>query len=571
MNTQTKYVSWWHWHSLALVAAILVPAWLLSLWPTLQQARWWYPEAGFREIWTLYWVGLYAVSIWRRNRHGALGWGLQGLWILTLILAFSAWFNLLQYIHAFFTTGDLHFNHFRGAQRAYQGVAVYDMRGLYQSVNASPFVIGLLRPWGWMKTREFLPGWLLCHAALLLLYFLYCWRWIHWLWQGLPTHSPDATSSSAQTVALSPDPVSQHEAKNTLHPVVSSTALPTQTTSPGLPEFGIIVITTLFFNSFQRSWRLGQLDLWILLLVAAGSFHLCWYLLRRDHPVVHGVVGMVLLVSATGSKLVPGLLFGPLVLWIFFHRVRFQASPRSVLCPVLVGGGLGVALVLGVSWWGVGTQEMSRFARNLQRMSQGSTAGVNHALVGRFAKYRDPKLRQRHHPLPPQDRRWLWPLRIAVGLMWLWLAWIATPVLLPFLLWLGLASLPLLSPMCWDIYFIWCANFPWLMLWAWIGGPFHHLWSHTPVASGTPWVSAATKRWLAVCGLGSAFYLMGLAGNSVIRDIHTMKLVDLNLPLWFDEARMLGYLLLMGLLVWVLWASAPTCRDLSSVSQVAKV
>ncbi len=524
-------VRWWH---VGLIALLLFLGAVLGQIPALKQSRWWYSEAGYKEVWTLWWVGLYAAGAWWSRRRGSLGLAWQILWGLTLIVAFSGFWNLIEYVKTSHTVGDLVYNHFLGAQRAYKGVAVYDVRGLSQSVNASPFVLALLRPFGGMSAKAFLPWWLGAQILFLLAFWTYGWIWLQWLWRG----KEDRT-----------------------------------TNSPGLPEFGILVITTLFFNSFQRSWRLGQLDVMILFLIAAGCFHACWVSLRQDSRSYHGWLGGFLLAMAIGVKIVPVLALGPAVLWFVSQKWRVlrdkTAKSQTPLAlqrwrPIFLGGVLGLLVVISSSLLGVGWKESGRFFANLPKISKGSTAGVNYALVGRFAKYRDPKLRLRHFPLPPQDRRYLWPLRLLVVVGWVWLAWVVGQSQLPLLMMLGLLSLPLVSPMCWDIYYIWCANFAWFLVFVVLMGRRDSLWDPA-LDPPKPKAPARTKQWLALTLLGSSFYSMGLAGNSVIRSIHTMKLVDLKLPLWFDEARLAGYFLFVVLLVWVILAahraetrSAPT-------------
>lgn len=514
--------------------------------PALRQSHWWYPEAGFREFWTLWWLGLFGVSLLWRRRTGQLGKVLTGLWLLTLLMALSGFANLVQYVATKFTVGDLLYNHFLGAQRAFKGAAIYDVRGLHQSVNASPFVIALLKPFGFMKTRAFLPYWLGMNVLMLFAFFFYAWLWMRWLWTGRL-----APADASVTSLLGDEPVGDNSESKPSNPSWFPSA-------PGLPELGILVVTTLYFNSFQRSWRLGQLDTGILLLLAVALFHLCWYLRHEQARSIHLWVGGIVLAFAVGVKLVPVLALGPLFFWWLRHRKQ----PGLTLKIVRLSGafGLGLVLVVLASLWGVGTQGARKFVQNMPKMAKGSTAGVNYAVVGRFAKYRNSKLRLRHHPLPAQDRKLLWPMRIAVLLLWAVLAFVASQSMLPLLLASGVVALPTISPMCWDIYYIWCANFPLLLVFAWMGGfrPKPHLHTDKP-----PAVSASTQTFLDISLWVGAFYLMGLAGNSVIRDIHSLKLVDLKLPLWFDEARMAGYALLLVLIVWVLVRS----RNQANVSR----
>jgi hypothetical protein len=64
--------------------------------------------------------------------------------------------------------------------------------------------------------------------------------------------------------------------------------------------------------------------------------------------------------------------------------------------------------------------------------------------------------------------------------------------------------------------------------------------------------TAVLKMVLQGCLLIGSFYLLGLAGNIVMRDLHTLKLIDLELPMWFDEARIAGLFLLLCMIGWLL-------------------
>jgi hypothetical protein len=531
IDSRSPAQQWW-WQ-LSLFGMLLGAGWGLSQWPPLRESRWWYPDAGYKELWTSWWVGLYALSTWwshrtRTTERSRVRWLWHILWCASLIVAFSGFWAIVAFVNSHYTTGDLFTNHFLGAQRAYSGLAIYDLKGLYQSVNASPFVITILKPFGGMSNKDFLPWWLAFNVVLWMGFVIYAWLWLRWLWRSY-------------------------------------------TKSLGLPEFGVLVCTSVYFNSFQRSWRLGQLDIWVLILITAGSYHLCKYLLDKQTGSLHACLGGILLALAVGVKFAPALLALPLLLWWIKSYIWPDNSADGQLLRrrwkiPLISGIIGCILVILVSWAGLGLDETSRFAQNINIMQEGSTAGVNFALVGRLAKYRDKSLRLKHHPLPAQDRAWLWPLRILVLSLLLWLVWRLPLSQLPLYLAFGLACLPLVSPMCWDIYFIWCAYFPWLLCFGIIASGNHQLWPYPAkypsddkiVQSNNSQIKL--RKWLTFMMLGASFYLMGLAGNSVVRDIHTLNLIELELPLWFDEARLLGLLLLFILMTWLMQSAKSHAR-----------
>lgn len=502
---------------IALAGVMLLLGWGLGQWTWLKGLHWWYPSTSGHELWWLWWIGLYLVGAWALRSRPQLRPVVLVLWFATTVFALSGLWNIIDYINVKFTVGDLHLNHFRGAQRAFRGDPIYDVSGLFQSVNASPFIIALLRPFGGVTTRAFLPYWLAGNVAFLCVFFLYAWLWTRWIWAQAGRR-------------------------------------------PGLPEFGLLVASTVTFNSFQRSLRLGQLDIIVVMLVAAGTYHV----LRAAHTdkprtqALHGILGGLFTMLALGVKVVPGLLLATLGFWLLL-ALASQRDALSWRRLGAIGGGvvLGGLLIVNLSLAWIGPKEVGRFFENIPKMNRGSSAGVNFALVGRFAKYKNAKLRLRHAPLPKSHVWWIGPLRV-LFLLWLGLlAWRLPVAWVPFLMLFGLACLPMLSPMCWDIYFIWCALFPWwlMLMWTardWAPDPD----TSTPQETSAPLspkekAAASVKRLrmllFGALGFGS-FYLMGLAGNSVIRDLRTLRLIDLKLPLWFDEARVLGWVLL---LVWL--------------------
>jgi hypothetical protein len=540
-QVERKGISFLH---MAVVVALLIVSWGMSRWGALSALELWYPASSGYELWWMWWLALYVTGQWVGRRRPVLRRICWWLWWPTLLVALAGCWQVIGYVLAKFTVGDLHYNHFLGAQRAYQGIRIYDQVGLQQSVNASPFVIALLRPFGSLTTRQFLPYWLAGNVICLLVYWLYAWRWVQQIWR--------------------------------------SRAM------PGLPEFGLLVCTTVYFNSFQRSVRLGQLDLFVMALVASGSYYVMRAFWTKDVPeraqeaVRAAFIGGVLVALAVGVKLVPVLLLGPLGLWFCLQLWRQRGRDASKdpdgseqraddagvassdvswgtlrrravwMMGGLVLGGL-IVFNLSMAW--VGPTGVKRFLGNIPKMSKGSTAGVNFAVVARLAKYHDTRLRLKNVPLSSKYTRWVWPLRLGVLVLWLLLAWRMSAPMVPLFSLFGLACLPLSSPMCWDIYFLWCANFHWWLLLAFVVARWPVL--ETPTNEWTKAQKAAhqtavLKMVLQGCLLIGSFYLLGLAGNSVMRDLHTLKLIDLELPMWFDEARIAGLFLLLCMIGWLL-------------------
>jgi hypothetical protein len=422
------------------------------------------------------------------------------------------------------TTGDLFYGPWLGARRSVQGIPVYDLAGLEESVNASPFTIALLRPWANTAVERFLPGWLSASVLALIVFVVYAWLWLRLLFRDRQAR-------------------------------------------PGLAHLGLIVAATVSFTSLQRSLRLGQLDSFVLCLLAAGTYHASRCMRGPEKIGLHGFVGGLLLVVATGVKILPGvaLLGLSLAAW----PLRRHLTKRS-LGALFFGGLVGALLVAGTALGGLGVAEIERFFSGLPLMLRGSAAGANYAVVARFAKYIDPSLRLSHAPLSASTLLWLWPLR-ALGLLALAVAARRLkPTRLHLLFALSLALLPLFSSLVWDVYFVWCAFFPWLLL----------LVSHLRVepaglaGRGTSQEGMGTRpgshrelahghrdrplvRVLGTTLLAGAYFLMGVAGTGLVRNPVTNRVADTGLPLWFDEARLVGLFMVIGMLVWDLIRPEP--------------
>ena len=396
------------------------------------------------------------------------------------------------------TTGDLFLGPGLGARRAAAGLVVYDTAGLEESVNASPFVIALLRPWGTTAVERFLPAWLLASAAALAGFIAYAWSWLRLIFDGGPG----------------------------------------QPRRPGVAELGLVVAATCSFTSLQRSLRLGQLDAFVLVLLTAGAYHAARCLRQPGRSAWHGWLGGFLLALAAGVKILPGVVVLALALAGWGLARRHPETGKRALFPLAAGVGRGAAAVATVAWLGGGTAELGRFFTNLPLMLRGSAAGANYALVARFAKYADPSLRLAHAPLSASALFWLWPLR-ALALLALAVAARRLVVArLPLLFGLSLALLPLVSSLVWDVYFVWCALLPWILLAAW---ELAHGHRRPPLV-----------RVLRGMLLAASYFLLGVAGTGLVRNPVTNHVAEMGVPLWFDEARLVGLGLLIATLLWEL-------------------
>jgi hypothetical protein len=477
----------------------------LSFYPKLNDSLWWYPDSGYMEPWIV-WCGLLtAADAWLRSRFRKAKTPLKVAWVATIVFACAGYFNLVRYIMGHLTTGDLFMNHFFGAQRAAYGLPVYDLSGLQQSVNASPFVIAMLQPFGHLGNSIFLPYWLAMSGAAFLVYLFYGWSLLVLFMRRNGRR-------------------------------------------PGLVELGVLVLTTIFFDSFQRSSRLGQLDVWIMALVLAGIAHLCLSGLEGRFCRWHARMAGLFFALAVGVKIIPAYVAAPIFFWLLFNR---KTAAKTLKLDIFVGGLAGVAIVAAVALLGIGFHETGRFFQNAMEMSLGSGAGVNYALVGRFEKYFHPELRFEHVSLSQSTLIWLWPLRLAslasIALLARRTSFEKLPVLIAF----SLASIPLVSQLCWDIYYNWAANTPWFIAFSAFtasGG------------QGDQSRDSALKRYLFGAYLFAVFWFLGLAGTGVYRDVVTKQVTVLDVPMWFDEAKLLGLFLLLAALLFLLENKLPAAR-----------
>jgi len=357
----------------------------------------------------------------------------------------------------------------------------------------------LFGPWANVAFERFLIGWLSASALALAVFIVYAWLWLRLIFRDRQSR-------------------------------------------PGLIHFGLVVAATISFTSLQRSLRLGQLDSFVLCLLAAGTYHATRCLRQEHRHVVHGVVGGLLLALATGVKILPGVTVLGLMLAAWQLRQRALVANRS-LVALLAGGLLGAILVAGTALLGLGTVEIGRFFAGLPLMLRGSAAGVNYAVIARFAKYADPSLRLTHAPLSASTLLCLWPLRALALLALLAATRRIIVARLHLLFALSLALLPLVSSLVWDTYFVWCAYFPWLLLLV------------SQLASRQQ--DRPLVRILQTTLLAGSYFLMGVAGTGLVRNPVTNRVADTGLPMWFDEARLVGLFMVIGMLLWELMRPEP--------------
>ncbi|MFO0627915.1 MAG: hypothetical protein U0325_20225 [Polyangiales bacterium] len=499
----------------AALAAIGLGVALAAI-PAFRAARVWYPDHGFAAPWVALCGALYAAAQIRR-RAGASA-PLTALWVALLAPGVAGFVDLLGYTLARRCTGDLFLGVFLGAQRVRAGVAVYDLAGLQQSVNATPFAIALLTPFGHLSGAALLPGWLALQAVWLAVGIAALW--------SLADRAMRARGGRA-----------------------------------GVPELGLIFAVTVGFNALQRSVRLGQFDLLLFALLAAGIALLAVGVAGRARAAA---LGGALGGGTAALKILPVLALGPpavaaLGWWRRRRDPRATRAVASALLALALTAGAATALGVGV----VSPREAGRFVQNLATIQRGSSLGVNHAVVARAAKYREPWRLLRHAPLEARDLRWLNPLRGITLALWILVARRASPRAVAHLAALGVASAPLFSAACWAIYFVWVALLPWCIALPTPAGA-------RPLAALRA-VSPALQRALRATLMAGSFALLGLAGSSVTRALDARAVAALDVPPWFDEAKLLGLALLIAHLAWRVAETSDegASGDLSAASSAA--
>jgi hypothetical protein len=487
---------------LGLTAAAL----LLSRWPALAGTSWWYPETDAYQLWVASLVGLTVAShrLWDRGPTARRVLG--GLWLLVAVMVLAGLVLLIDHIVRNRTPGDLLQNLLLGSRRMAAGAPVYDLRGLVQSVNASPLALLLVRPLAALTDPQAIVS---CTALSLLglgLYLAAGWTLVRRI-KGRLT----------------------------------------------LFDAGVVLAAATTFGALQRSWRLGQLDTLLLAL-------LTWGLALMPPPGgrARGWISASAVALAAGLKVLPGLAAAPLLLqslpgW----RRRRQPSMEARGWSLRFVGAALVAALATLALAGPGT--VVDFFRNVPGISESSTSGNNYALVARLATFNDRDTRLKHRPLPP-PYPWLGRGIGATALvLMLWLSLRLRRARSTLLCAMWLCSVPLVSPVCWDIYMIWCGLLPWLVLWA-------HLSGSPALRGGRPGA--------ALLGVATAasYYLLGAAGNTTYHDLQRGITIHLPLPYIMDELPVLGHLLLLTCLALLAWRSdrlrrAPGEPEPQSLSQ----
>lgn len=449
----------------AIIAAVLLTAGLLAAWPALQHTVWWYPETDAYFLWVGAFFVLVTLSFRAEpGRWLGLGWGLM------TALCLSGLVTLGRDLWRIPSGGDLLQGALLGARRRLQGKPIYDLRGFDQSVNAAPFFIAMVLPLA-----------------------------------GLPDPLAVAVFSALSALALA------------VFVIFAARRLMVESgLTPRLWHLGLALTALTTYAAFQRSWRLGQIDTMLVLLLALALTPRTgrWQLTASA------------LGTAMALKILPFLALLPVITRSVRHTDR--RLHRRLL-------GLSVTVAVGLTLVGVlvlGPKEVPRFVRNLPLLAQGTTSGNNYALANRIATFGDRRIRSRHHPMPPAARHLNQGLAVFVLATLLLLSSRLRGAQTSVLMALSLAALPLVSPNCWDVYLLWGGALP-----ALIG-----------------WLALLARRRRRVDGLdtlhaialGGGYLLAGTMGNTMHRDYHSGMKVQLDLPAWMDDLPTFGHLLLLA-------------------------
>lgn len=465
----------------------------------LLDSLWWYPETGAYQVWVMALTLLAILSQRFGARTGAWRVVLTGCWILALALVLVGLCELVDHAITHRTAGDLFQNYLEGARRVAAGDRVYDLKGLHQGVNASPVALAMFGPLARLSNAQALTIFLLVDLLALALY---------------------AGAAAALVRRI----------KGALT----------------LADLGVAVAGAMAFFSMQRSWRLGQLDT-VLLALLTLSLALCPARLSSA----------LSLALATALKVVPSVAAAPWLLGALRLRWPGAAPPAANRRWAVTYLG-SVALLVTVGAVVVGPDNAIDFLRNTDKITEGTTSGNNYAVAARLDSWGDAERRHRHSLLSAGGQLLSRALSVitalVLGLLSVRLGR-ASPSLLASL---WLTAVPLLSPVCWDIYLVWCSFLPWLVAWAHVTGrpeligvAESALQKQLSQEQLSPLRRVrALKRLVSVATVGS-YLLAGALGNTTHRDLLTGYTVHLGVPYWFNELPLLGHLITITLLVFL--------------------
>ena len=470
---------------LGAAVLVLLAAPIFAVATPLEDSLWWYPETDAYQLWVLLVAGLAVVTQqrWRGGKR-VERWLLRGLWLGAVAVAYAGLLELVSFTVDHMQCGDLLQNYLEGARRVARGAAVYDLAGLTQGVNASPVAIALFSPLTGLADQQAIAHYLVLNLAALALFVAGAGLLIRRIKGSLT-----------------------------------------------LPDAALAFVGAFTFNTLQRSWRLGQLDT---ILLAALTLGLALLPHRGRHR--GGAASAPLLALAAGLKMLPVLAAGPMILAGLRALLKRDGPHRGAPRWVVIFG-LTLCLLGGLAAARVGTAATLDFVRNIHHITRSTTSGNNYALVTRVATFNNRQVRLEHTTLSPAYSAAGGAVAVGTTLFLLLFTWRmrrAGPTLLASV---WLAATPLISPVCWDIYLLWCSFLPWLVLWAHLTG--------TEILAG---VSRAA-RMLLWTALPTSYLLAGTFGNTSFTDLKKGVTVHLDLPLWMDELPLAGHLMLAAALL----------------------
>jgi len=466
----------------ALLVLLVLP--LITMGTGLPDTMWWYPETDAYQLWVVVVTGLAVATHLRWSKAGRVERVLFSmLWIGAGTAVYSGLFELMEHTLKHKMTGDLLQNYLEGARRVAHGLPVYDLAGLTQGVNASPVAIALFYPLHDLADKDAITRYLQLNLAMLAIFGV-------------------AAAALVQRI------------KGSLT----------------LPDALLPLIAAFTFNTFQRSWRLGQID-----TILLAALTLALVLLPRRGRDRGGAASAPLLAMAATLKMLPVLAAGPMFV-AGLRALKGRAGLTRAHKWILIFG-LTVCLLGGLAVARVGMTATLDFVRNIDNITRSTTSGNNFALMTRVATFNDRDSRLDHTALDPAYSAAGSVVAVVTSIFLVIFTWRirrASPALLASI---WLAAVPLISPVCWDIYFLWCSFLPWLVLWA-------HF-------TGTDLLARVSRavRMLLWTTLVASYALAGTFGNTTHTDIKRGITIHLDMPIWMDELPLAGHLMLAGALL----------------------